>query len=168
MIVYGCSQGDYSDYHLVSVFTTQELAEAFIARSKEHDRYSDWHDVEIIEVLDALPTSEVVWHASWNNNQRNSWGPNYVNDLNIWSEVRWGEEPVKFSFHAWGEEEGSRVSGFIATGTDREQVVKSVADRKAKWQSEELERLRLRDAISSAVDPVEEAAIQAGLLPRKN
>ncbi|GAC1654606.1 MAG: hypothetical protein NVS4B6_31110 [Mycobacterium sp.] len=66
MKVWAVTSGSYSDYRVDLLFTTKELAEAYIASKQEGSRWSEPNDTpECFAIWDALPgPDELRWYAS--------------------------------------------------------------------------------------------------------
>ena len=82
MTLFGVYEGEYDERDLAWVFTTKELAEAYVA---DPDVDSSAY-VSEIEVLDELPTKAVWYEASASSYRGDS-------EPFLWRYAEWGQEP---------------------------------------------------------------------------
>lgn len=129
--VFTVSSGMYSDYHIVCVFTTRELAEEYVARQADQDEF-----VEEYELLDTLPEGRAWYRVSMTENddeptviERWCWA-----DSDSWHELDRGRLPV---YH--GRNYSTGVAYATADGLERERCIKAVVDRimRAKYEREQ-------------------------------
>ena len=118
--VYVVTAGTYSDYHIEAIFTTKEVAQAFID--------ADSAQIEAWELFDALP-KRVVWWAidtiSWEHG-----GKPFERSHVMWEfeTPTWNGKPYRYE--RWGK--NRRVFG-----TDKERVRKVFWDN---WNRERAEQ----------------------------
>lgn len=65
--IYAVSSGEYSDYRITALFSTRDLAQAYIDAVKRPDGYSDFNDIEEYELdpdtADLMRRGFSVWNV---------------------------------------------------------------------------------------------------------
>lgn len=134
MTIYIVTEGMYSDYGIVAVFTEREPAERFV---RMHNAQSSWGDADIEEWegYSEMPPSCVEYQAFWRWPWQD-WRGNSTDEVQVTEHWHWGEyaESAPEFAVVMDEEYGAPHQYWLirTRGTDRERVVKYVSDRRAQ------------------------------------